>query len=254
MQLYIKNLVKRLSQFSQRLDSIELFVDKKWVLIDEEGNQQSYIFERNGDLVMSKNGIVKMGKWKLYPEAQSIKIDRIEDQILLNQAFFDKALMILKYDGYKDKELFTLVDINLIPDLNIKYYLQSIINVKCNVTTVVLNNYSKLYIYKGKRFEIFPGMDVTIDSEYPENGEYLSIDYHWKYIVKNGRLVSSFYLTRYLLKNDLKLVIQQKEPGINSKGDLVFVNGKPAEKGKYKLGVLSYIHVENGKTSNITFF
>jgi hypothetical protein len=132
MKLYIKNLVNRLSRFSQKLDNIDLFVDKKWVLIDEEGNQQSYIFERDGDLVMSKNGKVKMGKWKFYPEAQSIKIDRIEDQILLNQAFFDKALMVLKYDGIKNDDLFILADEKKIPDLNIEKYLENIEYLKNN--------------------------------------------------------------------------------------------------------------------------
>ena len=105
MNLYIKNLVNRLSQFSQEIDNIELFVDKKWVLIDDDGNHHSYIFERNGDLVMSLNGQVEMGNWRYYHAASSIKIDRITDQILLNQAFFDNAVMILKYDGCCQKKM-----------------------------------------------------------------------------------------------------------------------------------------------------
>jgi hypothetical protein len=132
MKEHLKNLIERLSNYSEKLDKIALFADKKWVLIDEEGNQQSYIFERDGDLVMSKNGKVKMGKWKFYPEAQSIKIDRIEDQILLNQAFFDKALMVLKYDGIKNDDLFILADQNQIKDLNIENYLENIENLKNN--------------------------------------------------------------------------------------------------------------------------
>jgi hypothetical protein len=39
MKLYLNNLVKRLSKFSEKLDNQTLFTDKKWVLIDELGNQ-----------------------------------------------------------------------------------------------------------------------------------------------------------------------------------------------------------------------
>ena len=46
MKQHIKSLIDRLSRYSEKLDNIALFADKKWVLIDENGNQQTYIFKR----------------------------------------------------------------------------------------------------------------------------------------------------------------------------------------------------------------
>lgn len=125
MKQHIKSLIDRLSRYSEKLDNIALFADKKWVLIDENGNQQTYIFKRDGKLIMSLSGKVKMGTWEYLAEAKSILIDRVQDQILLNHAFLDNAVMILKFDGTSNDDLFILVNQNIIPDLEVLSYLNS---------------------------------------------------------------------------------------------------------------------------------
>src|SRR5690625_2626021 len=99
MKLYLSNLLPRLKQFSQSLDQIELIVDQPWVFIDNNLNQQKYIFKRNGELIMSYNGSVTVGQWEYISSARSLLIDRKTDKILLNQNFINNAVMILKRDG-----------------------------------------------------------------------------------------------------------------------------------------------------------
>ena len=125
MNKYLTNLIQRLKEFSANLDKIEFFVDVPWVIVDENLNQQKYIFKRNGDLIMSLNGQVNIGKWELLSAARSILIDRIQDKILLNQNFIDPAVMILKKDGFNDENLILANQI-LIPDLNVTEYLKQL--------------------------------------------------------------------------------------------------------------------------------
>ena len=83
MKTYLQEIVNRLSQFSEKLDNATLFIDKPWVLIDTESNYHKYIFKRNGQLIMSLNGQVQLGKWEYLTVAKSILIDRIKDKVLL---------------------------------------------------------------------------------------------------------------------------------------------------------------------------
>jgi hypothetical protein len=246
MREHIKNLVERLSLYSDKLDKIALVADKKWVLIDEDGNQQTYIFERNGDLVMSKNGAVKMGKWKFYPEAKSIKIDRIEDQILLNQAFFDKAVMVLKYDGINNNDFLILVNENIIPDLNIEKYLLQKRNKLLHVINVTLKNNITIEIINGKNTAHQKGLEVTIKGLKIDDGTYYSKENSVFYI-KDGKIQDQKYLIEYRLKNGNLIKIEQEDEYKYSIGDKVLTqNLQQASSGKYKISFMQNVIVEDG--------
>ena len=125
MKLYLSNLLPRLQEYSLSLDKKEVFVEKPWVIVDENLNQQKYIFRRDGELIMSLNGTVKIGSWEYIAAAKSLLINRIQDKILLNQFFIDPAVMVLKKDGFKDENLIMANEI-LIPDLDVTTYLKKI--------------------------------------------------------------------------------------------------------------------------------
>lgn len=62
--------------------------------------KEVWIFCRNYDLIISKNGIAREGKWKYV--ANFIFI-RVEDyQRLINQVFIDDIVLLLRLDGGKD--------------------------------------------------------------------------------------------------------------------------------------------------------
>ncbi len=127
MKEFILNLLPRLKKYSETLDQQELFVEQPWVVLDEDGNKQQYIFRRNGRLMMSLNGKGTEGKWELIPNAQSMWIDMGEEKLLLNHAFFNRGVMLLKRDGYKG-DIMVLANPNVVPNLNIAQYLQQFID------------------------------------------------------------------------------------------------------------------------------
>lgn len=127
MTTYLSNLLPRVRQFSQSLDKKELLVDQPWVRIDEQGNKEQYIFERDGKLILSLNGQVQYGNWKYLPAAKSLLIDRQGGSLLLNQDFFNEGICVLKLDGFKDQP-WLLINQRVVPDMDVQRYLLSLID------------------------------------------------------------------------------------------------------------------------------
>lgn len=127
---YVKNIIPRIQQYSKGLDKIEIFVDKPWIYVGDSTMHHQYLFLRDNRLLMTANGITKTGKWELLPTNQLL-VDRIEDQIILDHLFVEKALMFLKVFGKVDMP-FVLINKDEIPDLNIQKYFEKFQRQKSN--------------------------------------------------------------------------------------------------------------------------
>lgn len=193
MKKYILDLATRLSNFSERLDNLTLFVDKPWVLIDNDENYHKYIFKRNGELVMSINGSAQIGRWELLLSANSILIDRIADKLLVNHFFIDEGVMVLKIDG-SISDYFVLANEILIPDLNIKKYLQKQSYRHLNIMTGQLAENRTLEIHRHNEMAFpTPGMVAMIDGEIPEDGSYPLISNSRIFKIRDGKILRITY-------------------------------------------------------------
>lgn len=122
MYEFLRNIIPRIQSFSKRLDQIEVFVDRSWILVDENNNKHEYNFLReNNQLIMSLNGQVKLGSWQLLPTGKLL-IERGENALLLDNAFIDEAVLVLKR-GNSNELPFILFNDKLIPDGDIVNYL-----------------------------------------------------------------------------------------------------------------------------------
>lgn len=246
MKLFISNLIPRLRQFSESLDKKEIFVDIPWVIVDDDLNQQKYIFKRNGDLVMSLNGQVSIGKWEYLSTAKSLLIDRLQDKILLNQNFIDPVAMVLKKDGLKDENMI-LANENLLPDLNVANYLRRLYYEKNNIVVrkletgecLELNQYYEAWIDE-------TGTKVTIEGESVPDGFVQLASSPKKYVIKDSRIVKVLVKKNYN-SNKGKIIVEQGEFENPVEGDYVFQNENVAPDGKYRLGFMRHIVVKNGR-------
>lgn len=243
MRLFISNLIPRLRQFSENLDRKDFFLDIPWVIVDENLNQQKYIFKRNGELVMSLNGQVTIGKWEYFSTAKSLLIDRIQDKILLNQNFISPAVMILKKDGLIDENVILINQI-LLPDLNVDDYLKRLYYKKNNIIFKQLNTgeFLELEQYEGPII----GKEVTIEGEPIPDGFVQLAGSQNKYLIKESK-IAKVLVDRSYNSDKGEIVIETEEYLNPSKGDFVFQNGNVAPDGKYKLGFMWSIVIENGK-------
>jgi hypothetical protein len=197
MNNYLNNIIPRLKRYSSSLNKKEIFIDKPWIFIDGKGNEHEYIFMRDGRLLMSLNGDVTEGKWELLPN-EKLLVNRITDQIMLQNMFVDDALMALQKSG-SDEEPFVLVNKKRIPDLDTLKYLKRLDEIKVIDETnkegksVVLE--SGIIIghnfYKGKHIECFDGSLVSgvFRSDRKSVEEYV--------VVKSGVVDEVYYLCHY---------------------------------------------------------
>ncbi len=244
MKNYLSSLLPRLKQFSQDLDKKEIFVDIPWVIVDEQQNQQKYIFKRNGDLLMSLNGQVTIGKWEYLSSAKSLLIDRIVDKILLNQNFIDTAVMVLKKDGLKDENLILANEI-LLPDLDVVRYLKNLFYKKNSIALGLLKTGETLEFNNYQGF--IDGNKVTIEGDPVPDGvvEFAKTDK--KLVIENSKIIRVLVKQSYDT-NFGKIIIEQTENSSPSKGDFVYLDENVyAPDGKYKLGFMRHITVENGR-------
>ncbi len=245
MKQFINNLLPRLKQFSENLDRKELFIEIPWVIIDDNLNQQKYIFKRNGDLIMSLNGQVTIGKWEYLAAARSLLIDRIQDKILLNQNFIDPAVMALKKDGFKDENLILANEI-LLPDLNVADYLKKLFYQKNNIVVRKLKTgeFLELNNYDGW----INGKKITIEGEPVSDGFIELEESEKRYVVKDSRIIKVLVKENYKTNKGM-ISVEQQEYFNPSNGDLVIQNNEVAPDGKYRLGFMRHITVSNGRIS-----
>jgi hypothetical protein len=194
---------------------------------------------------MSLNGIVREGTWRYMNEAKSILIDRgNNDKILVNNAFFDSAVMILKYDGANNENLFILANQNVIPNLDVEAYLNSKVKKKFEIEKFHLTNDKKLEIFSTSDTIDKIGCDVLIDGNIPLDCEVE--DGYSKFYIQNGKINKISYPRKVTLSNGNIILIEQASYYSPLSGDLVFIQGNPAPSGKYKLGFFDYLLVIEG--------
>lgn len=220
MQEYLKNIVKRIQGYSKELDAIEVFVDKKWIYIDDLNRQHQYTFLRDKRLVMSVGGITKTGTWDLLPTKQLL-INRITDEILLDKFFIEKALLVMKLTGSED-EPFVLISKDEIPDLDVPKYLERFEEEK----NYSLDNVQEGYFLNtsgqlsGDKF--YKGLVIQLSSGMLLNGAYQTTrnDTSQYVELKNNVITRVYFLIHYKY-NDTDITIEQVEPFAPQVGDKV---------------------------------
>ena len=204
---------------------------------------------------MSINGNVEIGKWEYLSSAQAILIDRIKDKILLNQSFINKAILVLNKDGLNNQP-FILANESIIPDLNVEKYLRELMYEKLNIKAKSLVNGEIFEIhneYTSLQFEEI-GMKVTLDGGQIEDGKYTTQKKDRNYEILNGKISRITVPVFYETSVGTTLTIEQEYKGSIMVGDLVYVDQELAKTGKYKIGFLNTITIENGIITKLWFF
>jgi hypothetical protein len=240
MWQYIKNIIPRIQKFSGELSHTEIFVDKPWALIDEDKNTHEYVFLRDHRLILSVNGKVVEGRWELLPTGKLL-INRVTDQILLQQGFIDEGILLLKKSGTEDMP-FMLINEKVITDKNPMKYLQKVEAKKLNYTLyktedgITLNNNNS----STGNFEV--GATVTYDNGIKVNGELQLITSPDKYIsLIDGVIQDSYFIKEYDTSLNVKLLVKRHEESGLSIGDTI-INFKELQSNTLKNAFNDYLY------------
>lgn len=111
MKTYILDLPKRLNRISENLDVKSVLCNKPWIVFNDTGEKELFIFQENGDLIISVNGVVTSAAWQYISANKTILIKGKEQSYMLHPSFYDNVLFVLSLDGKRESCMF-LIDEN----------------------------------------------------------------------------------------------------------------------------------------------
>ena len=63
MKTYLFETLNRYKRFSESLDAKAVLSNKAWVVFNDEGEKQVYIFQEDGTVLITTNGIGSVKTW-----------------------------------------------------------------------------------------------------------------------------------------------------------------------------------------------
>ena len=87
MKTYILDSINRLKRYGENLDAKTILCNKSWQIFNDTGEKELYIFQENGDILLSTNGIVSQGKWQYISANKSILISVKDKSYMLHPSF-----------------------------------------------------------------------------------------------------------------------------------------------------------------------
>lgn len=99
MKTYVLEAIKRIKRFSEKFDVSTTLCDKTWVVFNDTGERELYIFQPDGTTFITKNGVGIKGKWHWVSANQSLIINKDDNVIMLHPEYIDKTILALNIDG-----------------------------------------------------------------------------------------------------------------------------------------------------------
>ncbi len=99
MRTYLLDILNRYNRFSENLDVKTILCNKSWLIFNDTGDKELYIFQENGSLIASVNGKVINATWQYVSANKSIIISFKEQSYMLHPTFLDKNIFALQQDG-----------------------------------------------------------------------------------------------------------------------------------------------------------
>ena len=120
MKTYIFDTFNRYKRFSEELDAKTILCNKSWWVFNDNGDKEVYIFQTDGQLIISIKGRVSYSTWKYISANQSIIITSGDQSYMVKPAFVDGNILALQVDG-TDEYAF-LIDEQKFKELVFKTY------------------------------------------------------------------------------------------------------------------------------------
>lgn len=120
MKTYLFDTFNRYKRFSEELDAKTILCNKSWWVFNDNGDKEIYIFQTDGQLIISIKGRVSYSTWKYITANQSIIITSGEQAYMVKPAFVDGNILALQVDG-TDEYAF-LIDEQKFQELVLKTY------------------------------------------------------------------------------------------------------------------------------------
>ena len=99
MKTYLLDIPNKYHRFSKNLDVKAILCNKSWLVFNDAGDKELYIFQENGSLITSVNGSVINATWQYISANNSLVISFKEQSYMLHPSFKDDVIFALQQDG-----------------------------------------------------------------------------------------------------------------------------------------------------------
>lgn len=118
MKTYLFDTINRYKRFSEELDAKTIICNKAWLIFNDSGEREVYIFNTDGTLIISVSGRVTNATWQYVSANKSLIISGNNQSYMVRPAFYDNQIFALQVDG--TSEYAFLIDENNLPSTTIR--------------------------------------------------------------------------------------------------------------------------------------
>ena len=99
MKTFLLDSFNRYKRFSEELDVKTILCNKSWLIFNDCGDKELYVFQENGSLIASVNGNVTNAKWQYIPANKSLVVSFREQSFMFHPSFVNNVIFALQQDG-----------------------------------------------------------------------------------------------------------------------------------------------------------
>lgn len=99
MKTFLFDTFNQYKRFSESLDIKTALCNKTWVVFNNSGEKEIYIFQEKGKLLISVNGKVTYATWEYIHANKSLIISGSKNSYMVHTAYIDNILFALNIDG-----------------------------------------------------------------------------------------------------------------------------------------------------------
>ena len=99
MKTFLLDSFNRYKRFSEELDVKTILCNKSWLIFNDCGDKELYVFQENGSLIASVNGNVTNAKWQYIPANKSLVVSFREQSVMFHPSFINNVIFALQQDG-----------------------------------------------------------------------------------------------------------------------------------------------------------
>ena len=113
MKTFLFEIPRLLRVKSKELDVTAALINRSWLVFNDEGIKQVFVFLEGGKVLVSTNGSVSYSQWSYYAVNQALVISSDNKGLMFHPAFVDDKVFALQLDG--TKEVLFMIDEGVAP-------------------------------------------------------------------------------------------------------------------------------------------
>lgn len=96
------HIIRKVKKYSENLEVKNILCEKPWIVFNDTGEKEVFIFRNDGTVLVTKNGEGVKTTWEWIPTNKSLLINKVEQEnsiVILRPEFVNNTVLALQLDG-----------------------------------------------------------------------------------------------------------------------------------------------------------